>query len=634
MAEASSTSSSDAGPILCDDQFRYSNEDTQIGAVLGISAYYHDSAACLIRDGVIVAAAQEERFSRIKGDKRFPSAAAAFCLAEAGLKANELSAVAFYEKPILKFDRLLETYLWLAPKGLRSFLNALPLWSHDRLRLDEAIRVGLGGYEGRVLWCEHHESHAASAFYPSPFDDAAILTVDGVGEWATATIGSGHGSRIALTHELQFPDSLGLLYSAFTFHLGFRVNSGEYKVMGLAPFGEPRYVEAIYKHVLHARSDGSFTLNQAYFDYMGGLAMTNRAFSNLFGGPPRKPEAPITQREMDLARSVQQVTEDVVVRMATAAVLDAGSDSLCLAGGVALNAVANGRLVREGVAKRVWVQPAAGDSGGAIGAAFLAWYRYFASDRVPNRDDDMRGTLLGPAFDDCTIAESLATMGATCADLGRDGVIARTAELLAEGAVIGWFDGRMEFGPRALGARSILADPRGPDTRAKINLKVKFREEFRPFAPAVLAERASEYFEFERESPYMLMVAQVRKERTLPVPDHDSQSNGFDRLTIVRSDIPAVTHVDGSARLQTVTSERSPGLYAVLKAFESLTGCAVLVNTSFNVRGEPIVCSPSDAYQCFMRSNLDYLAMPPFLLDKARQSNHDPGRWNRRLPID
>ena len=540
--------------------------------------------------------------------------------------------VAFYEKPLLKFDRLLETYLWLAPRGLRSFLKAGPLWAGSRLRLADEIRRGLGGYTGRILWCEHHESHAASAFYPSPFREAAILTVDGVGEWATATLGKGAGNDLELTHELHFPDSLGLLYSAFTYHAGFRVNSGEYKLMGLAPYGEPKFANAIREKLLDLREDGSFTIDQRYFNYMGGLTMTNDAFSSLFGGPPRVPETPLTQREMDLARSVQDVTEEIVLRMARTAVREAGSDSLCMAGGVALNAVANGRLVRERVARRVWVQPASGDAGGAVGAALLAWHRYSNGERHPTALDGMSGAYLGPSYDEKAIDDSLAALGAKSERLGREAVVDRTAELLAQGAVIGWFDGRMEFGPRALGARSILADPRDPAMQAQINLKIKFREGFRPFAPAVLAEDAREYFEFDAESPYMLMVAPVETKRRLPLPKGDLW--GIDRLNVPRSDIPAVTHLDYSARLQTVTAERAPGLRAVLEAFKSRTGCPVLVNTSFNVRGEPIVCSPADAYSCFMRTNLDYLAMPPFLLDKQQQPVTDPSRWNRPLIAD
>ncbi|ODT00943.1 MAG: hypothetical protein ABS52_17640 [Gemmatimonadetes bacterium SCN 70-22] len=601
--------------------------------LLGVSAFYHDSAACLVRNGEIVAAAQEERFSRRKGDESIPSRAAAFCLRQGGIEASRLDAVAFYDKPLLKLDRLLETYLAIAPRGVRSFLHAAPLWSRQRLTLEGQLRAALGGYAGRVLFTEHHESHAASAFYPSPFPEAAVLTIDGVGEWATASIAHGEGHRLRVLRELHFPDSLGLLYSAFTYHAGFRVNSGEYKLMGLAPYGEPRYVDAIYRHLLSLRDDGSFTLDQRYFDYMGGLAMTNRRFSALFGGPPRVPESPLTQREMDLARSVQEVCEEVVRRMARTALQVTGSRRLCLAGGVALNAVANGKLVREGVADALWVQPAAGDAGGALGAALLAWHRYFEGARVADgRHDGMRGALLGPGYDAAAVRSALEGEGAVMHELSREGVVARTAEALAAGQVVGWFDGRMEFGPRALGARSILADPRAPHMQATINLKVKFREGFRPFAPAVLAERAREYFALDAPSPYMLLVAPIVPARR--TPPRDSGAWGIDRLNEPRSDIPAVTHLDYSARLQTVTREASPGLHALLVAFEARTGCPVLVNTSFNVRGEPIVCSPRDAYACFMRTDLDVLAIPPFLLFKGEQPSTDPARWQATLIPD
>ncbi|HEY0970167.1 MAG TPA: carbamoyltransferase [Gemmatimonadales bacterium] len=603
--------------------------------VLGISAFYHDSAACLVRDGKIVAAAQEERFSRLKGDESFPARAAAFCLERGGIGAGDLAAVAFYDKPLLKFERLLESYLRLAPRGLRSFLKAGPLWAKSRLHIERAIRDGLGGYDGRVLYCEHHESHAASAFYPSPFQEAALLVVDGVGEWATASTGRGTGAGLRLGCELHFPDSLGLLYSAFTYHAGFRVNSGEYKLMGLAPYGEPRYVETIHRHLLDLREDGSFTLDQRYFDYMGGLAMTNDAFSALFGGPPRAPESPLTQREMDLARSVQEVCEEIVLRMARTACDDAGTRTLCMAGGVALNAVANGRLLREGVVDRLWVQPAAGDAGGALGAALLAWHRYFDGEREAVEGcDGMRGSLLGPSFGEAEIEAGLHALGARFERAGREGTIERVAELLAAGNVVGWFDGPMEFGPRALGARSILADPRDEAMQAKLNLKIKFREGFRPFAPSVLAERAGELFDIDAESPYMLLVVPVREERRLAATAREGGLWGIDRLNEPRSDLPAVTHLDYTARLQTVTADRSPGLRAVLEAFERRTGCPAVVNTSFNVRGEPIVCTPADAYACFMRTDMDYLAMPPFLLAKSEQPAGDGERWNRPLVLD
>ncbi|HEX8725942.1 MAG TPA: carbamoyltransferase [Gemmatimonadaceae bacterium] len=602
--------------------------------VLGISAFYHDSAACLLRDGVVVAAAQEERFSRIKGDERFPARAIAFCLAAGGVRADALDAVAFYDKPLVKLDRVFETFLWMAPSGFASFRLGAPLWARERLDIERTIRRGLDGFAGRVLFTEHHEAHAGSAFYPSPFADAAVLTIDGVGEWATASIGVGHGHDLELVQELHWPDSLGLLYSAFTYHAGFKVNSGEYKLMGLAPYGEPKYVDAIHQNLLNLRDDGSFTLNQQYFNYLGGLTMTNDAFSALFGGPPRAPESALTQREMDLARSVQDVCEEIVRRMAKTARRETGQRNLCLAGGVALNAVANGKLLRAGVFDRLWVQPAAGDAGGALGAALVAWHQYFGQPRsADGAHDGMRGALLGPSYSAEEMQSALGGAGAVWQRLDRDGAVARAAELLAGGQVIGWFDGAMEFGPRALGARSILADARNPEMQARINLKVKFREGFRPFAPSVLAERAGEYFEIDGESPYMLIVAPVREERRLPPAEGDTRW-GIDRLNVPRSDIPAVTHLDYSARLQTVTADRSPGLHAVLRAFDERTGCPLLVNTSFNVRGEPIVCTPADAYDCFMRTNLDALVMPPFVLMKRDQPVQDPTQWQRPVPLD
>ena len=601
--------------------------------ILGVSAFYHDSAACLVRNGEIVAAAQEERFSRRKGDESIPARAAAFCLAQGGIDAARLNAVAFYDKPLLRFDRLLETYLAIAPRGVRSFLQAAPLWSKQRLTLEPQLRAALGGYAGRMLFAEHHESHAASAFYPSPFEEAAVLTIDGVGEWATASIAHGEGGQLTVVQEQHFPDSLGLLYSAFTYHAGFRVNSGEYKLMGLAPYGEPRYVDAIYRHLLSLRDDGSFILDQRYFDYLGGLTMTNARFSALFGGAPRVPESPLTQREMDLARSVQEVCEEVVRRMARHALQVTGSRRLCLAGGVALNAVANGRLAAERVADQLWVQPAAGDAGGALGAALLAWHRYFKGERTADGvHDGMRGALLGPIFDGEAIRAALAAHGAVMHELPRPELVARTVEALATGQVVGWFDGAMEFGPRALGARSILADPRNPAMQATINLKIKFREGFRPFAPAVLAERTREYFDFDSDSPYMLFVAPVTARRRRDGAPGDAW--GIDRLNQPRSDIPAVTHLDYSARLQTVSAARAPGLHELLTAFDARTGCPVLVNTSFNVRGEPIVCSPADAYACFMRTDLDALAIPPFFLVKGEQPALDRSRWQTALIPD
>ena len=586
--------------------------------LLGVSAFYHDSAACVLRSGEIIAAAQEERFTRKKGDDAFPAHAVEFCLREVGSTLDDVEAVVFYDKPLLKFERILETYLAVAPRGFQSFLKAGPLWLKEKLYTDRSIRDSLSGFTGKVLYAEHHESHAASAYYPSPFTEAAILTVDGVGEWATASIGHGKGSSIELLRELHWPDSLGLLYSAFTYHTGFRVNSGEYKVMGLAPYGEPKYVKAIYDNLIDLREDGSFRLNQKYFNYLSGLTMTSDAFSRLFGGPPRVPESPLTQREMDLARSVQDVCEEVVLRMARTAQRETASKSLCLAGGVALNAVANGRLMREGLFDNLWIQPAAGDAGGALGAALLAWHRYLEKPREPKSRDSMGGSLLGPSFTDDEIEAELNVAGAVFQRLAPGDIASRTAALLADENVVGWFQGRMEYGPRALGARSILADPRNPRMQALINLKIKFREGFRPFAPSVLEDRAADYFEIDGESPYMLIVAPVRKERRLPLPE-TGEKWGIDLLNVPRSDIPAVTHLDYSARLQTVSAERTPLYHAMISEFARITGCPVVVNTSFNVRGEPIVCTPSDAYRCFMRTHLDYLVMGSFILAKADQ---------------
>jgi carbamoyltransferase len=590
--------------------------------VLGISAFYHDSAAALLDGGEIVAAAQEERFTRKKGDDSFPRHAVDYCLREGRVTIDDVEAVAFYDKPLLKFERILETYLGVAPRGFSSFLKAGPLWIKEKLYTDRAIRDSLGGYTGKVLYAEHHESHAASAFYPSPFEEAAILTVDGVGEWATASIGHGNGSAIELIRELHWPDSLGLLYSAFTYHTGFKVNSGEYKVMGLAPYGEPKYVKAIYDNLLDLRDDGSFRLNQSYFNYLSGLTMTNDRFSNLFGGPPRIPESPLTQREMDLARSIQDVCEEIVLRMVRTAHRETSSNSLCMAGGVALNAVANGRVSRESEFDNLWIQPAAGDAGGALGAAVLAWHRYLEKPRTPRSTDSMRGAQLGPAFSDEEIQTELDRANAVYERLSAAEIAARTAALLAGENVVGWFQGRMEFGPRALGARSILADPRNPKMQALINLKIKFREGFRPFAPSVLEDCAGEYFDLDGESPYMLIVAPVKESRRLPLPSN-SEKWGIDLLNVPRSDIPAVTHLDYSARIQTVSRERTPQYHQLITEFFRLTGCPLLVNTSFNVRGEPIVCTPADAYRCFMRTHLDYLVIGSFVLSKKDQPQLD-----------
>ena len=602
--------------------------------VLGISAYYHDSAACLLRDGEILAAAQEERFTRKKGDASFPSMSVEFCLERAGITVDDLEAVVFYDKPLLKFERILETYLGIAPRGFSSFLKAGPLWLKDKLYTDRSIRDSLGNFKGKVLYAEHHESHAASAFFPSPFEEAAILTIDGVGEWATASVGVGNGNVIELTRELQWPDSLGLLYSAFTYQTGFKVNSGEYKVMGLAPYGKPKYVERIYERLLDLQEDGSFRLDQRYFNYLSGLTMTSPAFDDLFDGPPRSPESPLTQREMDLARSVQDVCEEIVLRMVKTAHAETGLDALCLAGGVALNAVANGRVARESPFKRIWIQPAAGDAGGALGAATLAWHRYFGAPRALMSGDSMHGALLGPEFPDVDIAKQLDAAGASYVKRELSEVISRTAALLASGQVIGWFQGRMEFGPRALGARSILADPRSPAMQALINLKVKFREGFRPFAPSVLEHRAQDYFNVTDESPYMLVVAPVREERRLPMPETEGEMWGIDRLNVPRSDIPAVTHLDYSARLQTVSATRTPLYHALISEFDRLTGCPLVVNTSFNVRGEPIVCTPADAYRCFMRTHLDHLVIGRFMVAKTEQPDFDEETWQNSIPLD
>lgn len=584
--------------------------------ILGISAFFHDSAACLVRDGVVVAAASEERFTRRKGDAAFPAQAAAWCLQRGGITASQLDAVAFYEKPVQHLDRLFESWLFTAPRGWRAFLKGGPLWAREKLDLDRAIRRGLGGYEGRLLWCEHHESHAASAFYPSPFPRAAVLTIDGVGEWATATMGVGDGASLRLTHELRYPDSLGLLYSACTYHAGFRVNSGEYKLMGLAPFGTPRYVDTILTHLVDLRDDGSFRLHPEPFGFLDGLTMTNARFDALFDGPPRAPEAPITPRDQDLAASVQVVTELIVQRMVRTVTREADCRDVCLAGGVALNAVANGTLRRAGLVDRLWVQPAAGDAGGALGAALLAWHRWCGGARhADGHADGMSGALLGPAFTDDEIEAALTEAGAVYQRLGRDGVVQRTADWLASGRIVGWFDGAMEFGPRALGARSILADPRPADMQQRLNAHIKLREGFRPFAPAVLAERAAEYFEGidGDDSPYMLQVVPVRREAP---------------------PLPAITHRDGSARVQTVTAGRTPGLQAVLTAFAARTQCPVLVNTSFNIRGEPVVHTPGEAFACLMRTEIDALAIGPCFVVRSDQPLLGDARWHLDLEPD
>lgn len=603
--------------------------------ILGISAYYHDSAACLIRDGEIIAAAQEERFTRKKGDDSFPQNAVRFCLEQAKITTQDLAHVVFYDKPLLKFERILETYLGVAPSGFRSFLMAGPLWIKEKLYTDHDLREALGGYEASLLYAQHHESHAASAFLPSPFEDAAILTMDGVGEWATATIGHGRGNELTLLKELRWPDSLGLLYSAFTYYTGFKVNSGEYKVMGLAPYGEPKYVDRIYRELLDLKPDGSFRMNQKYFSYLDGLTMTSPAFDELFGGPPRVPESKLTQREMDLARSVQVVCEEIMLRMARTAHRETGSKNLCLAGGVALNCVGNGKLLVDGPFERIWIQPAAGDAGGALGCALLAWHRHMANPRVAVPGDSMKGAYLGPEFPPEEIEKTLSSFGAPYERLERKELLKVVAELLADEKVIGWFNGRMEFGPRALGARSIIGDPRSPRMQAQMNVKIKFRESFRPFAPSVLRERVSDYFEMDVDSPYMLLVAPVSESRRLAMPEEARQLWGIDQLNVPRSDIPAVTHIDYSARVQTVAAETNPDYYDLIRSFEALTGCGVLVNTSFNVRGEPIVCTPADAYRCFMRTNIDALVLGDYLVRKAVQPSwEETSNWQTEFQLD
>ncbi len=604
--------------------------------ILGISAYYHDSAAVLLRDGEIVAAASEERFTRHKGDPSFPTNSVAYCLQEGGIGMKDLSAVGFYEKPIRKFARLVESYLGVAPKGFQQFRKAYPIWMTEKIWIDKNLRKSLGGYKGVLLYAEHHESHAASAFFPSPFEEAAVMTLDGVGEWTTGAFGVGKGNELELFKEMRYPDSLGLLYSAFTYYTGFKVNSGEYKVMGLAPYGEPRYVDLIYKHLIDLREDGSFRLNQEYFNYLEGLTMTNDKFSELFGGPPRESESDVTQKEMDLARSIQEVCEEIVLRTARTVHRQTGQENLCMAGGVALNCVANGRLLREGPFKRIWIQPAAGDAGGALGIAQLIWHRKFDGPRTVDAErDSMSGAYLGPRFDDKVIKDFLDETQAAYHTLAHDELIDRAAGLIADGKVLGWFNGRMEFGPRSLGSRSILADPRSPEMQTKVNLKIKFREGFRPFAPSVLRDRVQDYFEHDTDSPYMLLVAPVHKDRRIPMTEDQQELWGIDKLKIPRSDIPAVTHVDYSARVQTVNAETAPDYHKLISSFEKLTGCPLLLNTSFNVRGEPIVCTPNDAFQCFMRTHIDALVLGPYLLLKDEQDSwREIGDWRWNFELD
>jgi len=601
--------------------------------ILGISAFYHDSAACLVRDGEIIAAAQEERFTRKKHDFNFPTHAVDYCLKAGGISSQQLDIVAFYDKPFIKFERLLTTYLTYAPRGLKSFIMAMPLWLKHKLWMKEYIQRELG-FNGKILFPEHHESHAASAFYPSPFPEAAILTIDGVGEWTTASYGIGRGNTIELYAELKFPHSLGLLYSAFTYFTGFKVNSGEYKLMGLAPYGEPKYVDVILRELIDLKEDGSFKMNMRYFDYCAGLKMINRRFAKLFGGPERQPESPITQREMDVARSIQDVTEEIMLRMTRHVHQETGMNKLVLAGGVALNCVGNGRILREGPFDDLWIQPAAGDAGGALGAALYAWHRYLDKPRkIEHARDMQKASYLGPVFANGEIEAFLIERGAPFRRLADEEIAETVAALLAREHVVGWFQGRMEFGPRALGSRSILGDARSPQMQSVMNQKIKFRESFRPFAPAVLAEQVGEYFELDRESPYMLLVAPVKAKWRMA--ETENGALGLDKLRVVRSKIPAVTHVDYSARIQTIAREDHPRFYAMVEAFYKKTGCPVIINTSFNVRGEPIVCSPEHAFICFMRTNMDYLIMGNFLLDKKEQAalEHDID-WQKEFELD
>ncbi|HJR76053.1 MAG TPA: carbamoyltransferase [Nitrospiraceae bacterium] len=596
--------------------------------ILGISAFYHDSAACLVRDGEIIAAAQEERFTRKKHDPGFPHKAVDYCLREGRIGLSDVRYLVFYDKPLVKFERLLETYLAFAPSGIQSFLAAMPVWLKEKLLLKSLLQKEFGRHAPGVskealpqlLFAEHHESHAASAFFPSPYESAVVLCMDGVGEWATTSAWLGQGHQLAPLWEIPFPHSLGLLYSAFTYYTGFKVNSGEYKVMGLAPYGEPKYVKAIYDHLLDLKPDGTFRLNMDYFNYCTGLTMTGSKFDALLGGPPRKPESKLTQREMDLARSIQEVTEEVMLRLARTLHRETRVDYLCMAGGVALNCVGNGRILREGPYKGIWIQPAAGDAGGALGAALTAWHQFENRPRTVNPNGDrIRGSYLGPAFSNDEVEAFLKGIQAPYTRLEDPLLFNRVAEELAAGKVVGWLQGRMEFGPRALGGRSILGDARNTTMQSVMNLKIKYRESFRPFAPSVLRDRVADYFDMNTDSPYMLLVAPVREKRRLAQTSAQDKLWGIDRLNVPRSDIPAVTHLDYSARVQTVHQETNPRYYGLLKAFEEKTGCAVLVNTSFNVRGEPIVCTPEDAYRCFMRTEMDLLVLENCVLNKIEQ---------------
>ena len=604
--------------------------------ILGISAFYHDSAACLLQDGAVVAAAQEERFTRRRHDSAFPRQAVEFCLKQGGIRPEDLDAVAFYDKPLLKFDRILETHLAWAPRGLKSFMMAVPVWLAEKLWMPSVISKEVGNGI-TLLFAEHHESHAASAFFPSPFESAAVLTVDGVGEWATSSYGVGRGNKVEMLKEMHFPHSLGLLYSAFTYFTGFKVNSGEYKVMGLAPYGEPKYAQAIFDHLIDLKDDGSFAMNQEYFDYCAGLRMTGPKMEPLFGGPPRRPESKLTQREMDLAASVQAVTEEIILRMARHIRQETGERHLCLAGGVALNCVANGKLLRAGIFDDIYIQPAAGDAGGALGAALSAYHHYHDKPRVTVPGTDwQRGSYLGPEYSDDEVTAAIAQFGAkSTLHASDESMCTEVARLMTEGKVVGWFQSRMEFGPRALGARSIIGDARSPEMQKIMNLKIKFRESFRPFAPAVLAEKVSEWFDHDRSSPYMLIVADVLEKHRRQLTEADDALWGIDKLNVPRSTIPAVTHVDYSARLQTVHADTNPNFHRLISEFDRLTGCPVVVNTSFNVRGEPIVENPAQAYTCFMRTEMDVLVLGRHVLLKSEQPEwkeaHD---WRAEHTLD
>jgi carbamoyltransferase len=612
--------------------------------ILGVSAFYHDSAACLVRDGEIVAAAQEERFTRKKFDAGFPANAVRFCLEQGGITLADLQYFIFYDKPLIKFERLLETYVAFSPKGIQSFLAAMPVWLKEKILMKRMLQdelVSLDGLKKRsdlapVLFGEHHESHAASAFYPSPFKSAAVLCMDGVGEWATTSAWLGEDNKLTPLWEIHFPHSLGLLYSAFTYYTGFRVNSGEYKVMGLAPYGRPKYVKPIYDNLIDLKEDGTFRLKIDYFNYCTGLTMTNGKFDDLFGGPPRKPESKLTQRDMDLARSIQEVTEEVMLRLVRSLHRETGADNLCLAGGVALNCVGNGRILREGPFKGLWIQPSAGDAGGAIGAALTAWHQLENKPRhVDGSRDRMRGSFLGPSYTNEEIESFLQTKEAPYERLPDDALFDRVAGELAQGKVVGWFQGAMEFGPRALGGRSILGDARDPKMQSVMNLKIKFRESFRPFAPSVLRERVSDYFVLDTDSPYMLLVAPIVEKRRITPTQAEQSLWGIDLLNVPKSDIPAATHVDYSARVQTVQEDNNPRYYKLIKAFEAKTGCGLLVNTSFNVRSEPIVCSPEDAYRCFMRTAIDILVLENCVLYKERQKAlENDTHWQKEFELD